>query len=379
MPETVSVTGVKTTPPRARVTATSRESNRTWRKGPSTDERIAHLMAETLEEGLSRLRGRPVRIRQMRREFLRSSSSFRTERLHVVLDGGDPLRVFFKDLNPEHQLEKARTVREFDLASSRRELQMYQSILSPPRFGTLHLYASRWDDRGLYWIFLEDGGRRLLRSFAEVDRWTVAARWAARFHAATRDLPEAQTSFLPRYDHSHYRECAERVRQILPNLEAGERRLVSRGLDCYANCIDWLGARPRTVIHGQFFGQNIMLRTGHAGQEIAVIDWETAALGPGSFDLVSLSSGKWTKQQRHAMQAAYFEAYQAETRQPMDWGSFCRDLAPLVLYQSLKWLAWWGHHRRLSHKFSNFMKELGTVLEEHFATGRPTCPWGSRG
>ena len=150
MPGTVSVTGVKTTPPRARVTATSRESNRTWRKGPSTDERIAHLMAETLEEGLSRLRGRPVRIRQMRREFLRSSSSFRTERLHVVLDGGDPLRVFFKDLNPEHQLEKARTVREFDLASSRRELQMYQSILSPPRFGTLHLYASRWDDRGLY-------------------------------------------------------------------------------------------------------------------------------------------------------------------------------------------------------------------------------------
>src|SRR5207249_10545352 len=52
-------------------------------------------------------------------------------------------------------------------------------------------------DRGLYWIFLEDGGRTLLRSFADVERWTVAARWAARFHAATRDLPEAQTS-VPR-------------------------------------------------------------------------------------------------------------------------------------------------------------------------------------
>ncbi len=354
MPGTVSVTGVKTTPPRERVTAASREWNRTWRRGQSNDDRVARLMAETLEQGLSRLRGRSVRIREIRREFLRSSSSFRTERLHVVLDGGNPLRVFFKDLNPEHQMDKARTVREFGLASSHRELQMYQSVLSPAHFGTLHLYASRWDDRGLYWIFLEDGGRTLLRSFADVERWTVAARWAARFHAATRDLPEAQTSFLPRYDHSHYRECAERVRQILPNLEAGERRLVSRGLDCYAKCIDWLGARPRTVIHGQFFGQNIMLRTGHAGPEVAVIDWETAALGPGSFDLVS---------------PAYFEAYQAETRQPMDWESFCRDLAPVVLYQSLKWLAWWGHHRRLSHKFSNFMKELGTVLEEHFATG----------
>ncbi|PYN10280.1 MAG: hypothetical protein DME06_14525, partial [Candidatus Rokuibacteriota bacterium] len=67
------------------------------------DDRIARLMTETLAEGLSRLRGRPVRIREVRREFLASSSSFRTERLHVSLDDGRPLRVFFKDLDPEHQ------------------------------------------------------------------------------------------------------------------------------------------------------------------------------------------------------------------------------------------------------------------------------------
>src|SRR2546428_1709211 len=84
------------------------------------DDRIARLMTETLEEGLSRLRGQPVRIREMRREFLESSSSFRTERLHLSLDGGGPLRVFFKDLDPEHQLDKARAVRELDLGPSRR-------------------------------------------------------------------------------------------------------------------------------------------------------------------------------------------------------------------------------------------------------------------
>src|SRR5205814_109368 len=98
-----------------------------------------------LEEGLSHLRGRPTRIREMRREFLEASSSFHTERLRVWLDQGKPVRVFFKDLNPEHQMEKARTVRELDLAPSRRELQMYQTVLSPERFGTLHLYGSRWE------------------------------------------------------------------------------------------------------------------------------------------------------------------------------------------------------------------------------------------
>src|SRR5207253_5254846 len=158
------------------------------------DDRIVRLMTETLEEGLSCLRGRPVRIRAMRRQFLASSSSFRTERLHVSLDDGRPLRVFFKDLDPEHQMAKARAVRELDLAPSRRELQMYQTILSPERFGTLRLYAFRWEpEHGRYWIFLEDGGRSLLRSFADVNRWTVAARWAARFPATTRDLDRKST------------------------------------------------------------------------------------------------------------------------------------------------------------------------------------------
>ena len=334
----------------------------------SSDDRITSLMAETLEEGLSRLRGRPVRIRAMRREFSSSSSSFRTERLRLSLDGDEPLRVFFKDLNPDHQMEKARTVRESDLEHGRRELQMYQSLLSPERFGTLHLYASRWEpDHRRFWIFLEDGGRTLLRNTLHLPHWTAAARWAARFHAATRDLPEAQTSFLPRYDRAHYRGCVERVEKILPSLDAPERELVGRGLDCYVERIAWLEALPRSVIHGQFFGKNVMLREGSTARRIVVIDWETAALGPGTFDLVSLTSGKWTAAQRHAMWTAYFEQYQAETGQRMGWEDFRRQLAGVALYQSLEWLAWWGHHRSLSRHFSNFMRELGTVLDEHFA------------
>jgi len=351
----------ETTPPLARPAPPSRQSK---------DDRITSLMAETLEEGLSRLRGRPLRIRALRREFSSSSSSFRTERLRVSLDGEKPLRVFFKDLNPDHQMEKARTVRESDLEHGRRELQMYQSLLSPERFGTLHLYASRWEpDHRRFWIFLEDGGRTLLRNTLHLPHWTAAARWAARFHAATRDLPEAQTSFLPRYDREHYRRCVDRVEKILPNLDTRERELVGRGLDCYAERIAWLDALPRSVIHGQFFGQNVMLRSGSTARRVVVIDWETAVLGPGTFDLVSLTSGKWTVEQRNAMWSAYFEQYRAETGQPMGWEDFRRQLAGVALYQCLEWLAWWGHHRGLSRHFANFMRELGTVLDEHFSSG----------
>ena len=323
------------------------------------------LLTETLEEGLARSRGRPARIRGIRREVLKSSSSFRTERLLVLLDGEKALRVFFKDLNPDHQMVKARMVREFDLEPSLRELRMYQSLLSPERFGTVRLYAARWEPRrGIYWIFLEDGGRVLLRNSVDLPGWTAAARWAASFHAATRDLPSAQTEFLPRYDRVHHEKCADRVQAILPYLDGAERDLVRRGLDHYARAIGRLSALLCSVIHGQFFGQNIMLGRGTPGPKIVVIDWETAALGPGTFDLVSLTSGKWTPEQRHAMRVAYFDQYQIAAGRPMKWEAFCRELAVVALYQSLEWLAWWGHHRTLSRDFAKFLKELDTVLEE---------------
>lgn len=331
-------------------------------------DRMTRLMVATLEEGLARQRGRPLRIRALRREFLSTSSSFRTERLLVSLDRGKPLRVFFKDLNPENQMEKARALRPFDHEAGHRELQMYQSVLSPERFGTLHLYASRWEpESGRFWVFLEDAGRTLLHDYLYLARWIAAARWAARFHAATRGMPDAQTRFLPQHDRGHYERCVERVERILPNLDARERALVEEGLGCFGDRMEWLSSLPRCVIHGQYFGENIMWRRAKAAQRIAVIDWETAALGPGTFDLVSLSSGKWTKQQRQAMWSAYAEEFQVATGAPVDRKAFRRELAGVALHHALEWLAWWGCHRALSKHFANFMRELRAALDTTFA------------
>ncbi len=336
---------------------------------------MTRLMVATLEEGLARLRGRPIRIQALRRQFLASSSSFRTERLYVTPERGRPLRVFFKDLNPEHLMPKARTLRHFDVEAAHRELQMYESVLSPERFGTPRLYASRSEpERGRVWVFLEDGGRTLLHDYLYLARWTAAARWAARFHAATRDLPDAQTRFLPRHDQGHYQRCIERVEQILPDLDAPERALVERGRECFAERIEWLSTVPRCVIHGQYFGENIMWRGVKMAQPIAVIDWETAALGPGTFDLVSLSSGKWTMQQRHAMWTAYIAQYETAAGEPVDREAFRRELAVVGLHHALEWLAWWGRHRNLSKHFANFMRELRAVLDADFTGALAPAP-----
>ena len=156
------------------------------------------------------------------------------------------------------------------------------------------------------------------------------------------------------------------VQKLLPNLEARDREIVSRGLECYENRLDWFTTLPCTVIHGQFFGKNVMLRQRNPEHRIAVIDWETAAIGPGVFDLVSLSAGNWTKEQRLALWRAYFEQYQADAGCRLDWETFCQNLGGVSLYHALGWLAWW-QGRSFSHNFGVWVKELDRVLREHFA------------
>lgn len=317
-------------------------------------------MTETLEQGLSRLQGRAVRIRELRRVPCATASSFRAERLGVTLDSGESLRVFFKNMHPDDLLAKARAVRGFDLEPSRREVRVYESILSPERFGTLVLYATRWEpEQGRVWIFLEDAGRGLLHNTRDLALWSSAARWAARFHAGTLDVPEDRGGFLPSLDVAHYRQVGARVRNLLPQLESRERELVDRGLAILDERLAWLCDLPRCVIHGQFFGRNIVLRSA---SDLVVIDWETAARGPGLFDLVSLTSGSWTDSERRTMWAAYRDAYDQATGQAPPWEEFCAGLASVAVFHALTWLAWWGEHRHLSRAFSRFLRELELVL-----------------
>jgi hypothetical protein len=141
------------------------------------DDRLNILIMRTLEKGLSRLRGRRVHVRDLDRRFFRASSTFRTERLRVVLGGAEkPLRVFFKDLDPRHQVTDARTKQPRHRIPPRRELDMYRSILSRERFGTLDLYAFRWEaGRGRFWVFLEYAGRTPLNDVRDFSEWVEAA------------------------------------------------------------------------------------------------------------------------------------------------------------------------------------------------------------
>ncbi len=106
-----------------------------------------------------------------------------------------------------------------------------------------------------------------------------------------------------------------------------------------------------------------MLRHGDQEKLIAVIDWETAAVGPSVYDLVSLTAGKWTDEQRRTLRRAYFDEYQAYAKLQLDWESFYSSLHDVELYQALEWLGWW-RNRSFSPYFGKWMKELERVMSD---------------
>jgi hypothetical protein len=316
------------------------------------------LMRETLQEGLARRRGRPVRIHELHREPPLSTTSFWTERVQARLDRGEGLLVFFKDLNPENLIAGARGIHATGLDPGRRELHMYRRILARQRFGTPELYAWRWEPRrGLMGLFLEYAGPLKLRHCNDFTRWLAAARWAACFHSRVSRLPPRRTRFFPRYDRAHYRRCAERIERRLADLPAADRPVLEQALEAYADLVDELLALPQSVIHGEYFGKNIVIRDENSAEAIAVVDWESAAVGPSCLDLVSLSTGRWTAERREALWRAYFDRFRADTGLPIEWERVRRDLGQVQLYQALAWIGWWLE-RGVGEQVTRWLNEL---------------------
>jgi aminoglycoside phosphotransferase (APT) family kinase protein len=95
------------------------------------------------------------------------------------------------------------------------------------------------------------------------------------------------------------------------------------------------------MIHGEFFGKNVVIRPAPAVETIAVIDWETAAVGPQVLDLVSMTAGRWTAEQRTTMRRAYFESAAAAGTMPT-WDTFITIVDAAAAVNALAWLGWWS-------------------------------------
>ncbi len=266
--------------------------------------------------------GRPVAV--LRRRPNPYESSFPSEIVECRVEGRDrEVRLFVKY-----------GTRSFDRAFGHRrglryEARVYRDVLGPLGVSVPRLYGPLRDaTREPPWLVLEylDGARRV--SWMHTTRPLVnAAGWIGSFHRRSRRLAR-QGTFLRTYDERYYLPWVGRAeRELRPLL--GTEGWIRPVLHAAPSVLAELGRAPRSVVHGEYFGLNIVSQYG----AIRPIDWQSAAVAPGEIDLAMLTHS-WPPAVVRRCQRAYERARWPHGA-PRRWA---RTFLAARLYTDLRWL-----------------------------------------
>lgn len=208
------------------------------------------------------------------------------------------------------------------------EADVYAQVLSRMQLKTCRYYG-QYEFRHLNEtvMLLEYLGPdlRFVKS-EDPEAFQKAAAWVGRFHALQASVaPE----FMTIYDQHYYMVWADRFKAL-----SGPYRSACKWLDdlltFFTDHIQMLTGGPQTVIHGEYYPKNILLKDG----QIYPVDWESAAIAPGELDLASLTEGWDDKSVSNAVQA-YCDARWPADAQPDQ--AFRRRLLLARIYFFLWW------------------------------------------
>jgi aminoglycoside phosphotransferase (APT) family kinase protein len=282
---------------------------------------------EVLEAGLTEHFERPIEIVDVKAQPLPTSSHV-ISRLTVTLASGERLPVIFKSPRPGEPLY-----------GNEREVLIYRSVLRGGRFGAPTLYASVYDaTNGRYELFLEDLGDATLNDSGS-RTWEAAAQWLAELHAAYLGREEELRSLgcLMEHDATYYRMVAHAARRKLElaNVDAAVLARFDELTRPLESLIAYLVRQPRTFVHGDIFDANLMVQPG---RRIRAVDWESAAIGLGAWDLSRLLDG-WGPE-RELLRSAYLEKLEARLALSFDRRAFDRTFAHCRVLDILWHLRW---------------------------------------
>lgn len=331
------------------------------------------VLRPSLERVLATFFGRLRPITLMTRRPSAYRSSFALENVDVELSTGDSLRLVFKDLGPNALSEAGREAKPPFLLSPSREIEVYRKILGRYGISAPTCYGAVLEPaRDRYWLFLERVPGVELYQVGDIEVWRAAARWLARTHATLARQATRLSLEVPllRYDRRYYETWAHRATAALSGRSrvadaTGSHLLLQWIQERHPELVSRLLDLPRTVIHGEFYPSNVLVRLEGQGASLWAIDWDMAAVGPALVDLASLSGGKWIEAERSAMTQAYWEQSTRMDGAPCS-SSFDGLLASVQLcrlHLAIKWLGWSGSWTPPPQQAHDWMTEAIHLIE----------------
>ena len=301
---------------------------------------------------LERVLGRQVRT--MARRPNSYCSSFDIEDIEVTGDDGSPLRLVFKDLAAAALTPQARGAKPPALLDACREIEAYLEVLPPAAVEVAHCYGAVTEPSiGRYWLFLEAVDGVPLWQVSGRSAWEEAAMWLAHLHAG--EAPAAHRH-LVRYDDAYFGRWIDRAVAFAP---AGSLDAVAAG---WTRVVEQLTAWPHTLVHGEYYPSNVLVRRRMAAPRVVPVDWEMAGVGPGLLDLAALSSGGWTRAEQERLALVYLESLPAAGRPSAD--ALLQALAYFRLYIAVQWVGWsqdWSPPPEHAH---DWLSEALSLAEE---------------
>ncbi len=299
---------------------------------------------------LARALGPDCRIRTIDHRPSDLRSTFALEEIDVLLGSGELLRLILKAVGTKGLLTTSNMTKPLFLHDPLREIEFQQYILSPrPELGTPKLFSTVVEPaRDRYWMLSERIIGSTLEGTANLDRWRSAAHWLAGMHTALLPLahepPACGTLRLLDQNANLIRMWIGRALTIVPAQDPFVAGRLITGLqtlaDGYERVVERLLAMPRTVIHGEFFASNILVRPERRKGGINVVDWEMVSFGPPLMDLAALLAGERIEARRRELALSYHAALDGSELVPADREKFLEDLDYCRLHLAIQWLGW---------------------------------------
>ncbi len=218
------------------------------------------------------------------------------------------------------------------------EAEVYRQVLQPCHgFRPRYLGAHTEPKSGETWLVLEYLNHCIRLCDMKVHRWrrqptamAHAARWIGRFHATHQvTAGDGAFPFLRHYDAEYLQGWARRTLVLARPLHH-----VFPWLEELCSHSEWwtapLLSAPLTVVHGEFYPKNLLLR----GEKVHVVDWESAAVAAGEIDLAALTEGGWPVSYVSRSERAYQHARWPEGTPP----HFRPTLEAAHVYLHFRWL-----------------------------------------
>lgn len=299
---------------------------------------------------LARALGPDSQIRALEHRPSALRSTFAIEELDVLLTNGELLRLVLKTVGPKGLLPNSHLAKPLFLHDPLREIEFQQHVLSVrPELGTPRLFSTVVEPtRDRFWLLSERIAGTSLDGTANLERWRAAARWLAGMHRELAPLAQEPlsrgTMRLLVHGNDFLKMWIGRALTVVPaqdpfvlrDLMLGLRRLGER----YQSVIDRLLAMPRTVIHGEFSGSNILVRPDRSAGQISVVDWDMVALGAPLMDLAALCAGEREEERRREIALTYHAALAGSSLVATNTAEFLRDFDCCRLHLAIQWLGW---------------------------------------